>query len=132
MKRPSSIHFLIPALILAFAACQDDHDHDDHGAPTITINSPTESLAINTGDTLHIDWVGTDDDDLHEALVVLENATTSSVLFSDTPAVHGLATFTYSANVPVGAVGPASLKLTVTISDHAEHEVSKVVNLTVN
>lgn len=131
MRKPSNLLWLLPSLSLSIVACHDDH-HDDQGVPTLTINSPTEAQALNTGDTLHIDWTGGDDDDLHEALVVLENVTAANILFSDTPAVHGLATYSYMAHVPITATGPASLKLTVTISDHAEHEVSKVVNLTLN
>jgi hypothetical protein len=98
--------------------------------PVITLTTPTDTTVINAGDTIQIKGSVSDNKDLHEFYLTLQNDNTGTVLFYDNPYVHGakIHNFNYQWN----NVDSAIYKLTIQALDHENHTSTKEVLLHVN
>jgi len=119
MKNILFISGCMAAASLLFS-CKDEHLHNDHEAPVISIASPVEDAVYAAGDTIRVQGTVSDNEDLHELLIQLRMGGT--VVYSETPEVHGLQSFGIDARFPVeGSMVPGSAHVIVIASDHSEN-----------
>ncbi len=104
-------------LLLGFASCEKAKVNEPNDKPTVTINKPLDGDMYISGDTIPLNVVFTDPDELHEYSLEIINATDSSDLMHLHGHVHGtsfeLDTFLV-ANVTVHS----TIKLTAIATNH--------------
>ena len=129
----NSAIILATAALLMLAACEKEHHHHDDSdtaAPALSINSPTQMQVFNQGDTLFIK--GTlSDASLHELSIRLTNDKDSSLLFSASPVVHGLSTYTLNSFWVCNVQDHTNATLRITAHDHSENktEVLRAIHI---
>lgn len=134
MKNFTTIKFAIAAISMALLStnsCKKDHHDDDHkttdsSAITITINKPTNTQMFNTGDTVKI--VGLiDGKDLHECYISITDNADAALLYSKTPSVHDLNTYTINEFWKASVSKHTDATITVYVENHSGQSVKKSV-----
>ncbi|MFN5251045.1 MAG: hypothetical protein ACK5DE_08340 [Bacteroidota bacterium] len=128
-----SARLLAATALLMLAACEKEpHHHDDTDtvAPALSINSPSQMQVFNQGDTLYIQG-SLSDASLHELSITLRDDKDSSLLFSATPVVHGLSTYTLNSFWVCNVKDHTNATLRITAHDHSENktEVLRAIHI---
>lgn len=119
-----SARLLAATALLMLAACEKEphhHDDTDTAAPALSINSPSQMQVFNQGDTLYIKG-SLSDASLHELSITLRDDKDSSLLFSATPVVHGLSTYTLNSFWVCNVKDHTNATLRLTAHDHSENK----------
>ena len=99
---------------------EDDHhddDANDHDKPSVVISTPSNLQMYNNGDTIKIRGL-VSDASLHELLVKIVNDSDSSVLYSETPTVHDLNTYSLNLNWKSAVSIQTNASVIVVAEDH--------------
>ena len=99
--------------------------------PGSTLTSPADTLVINAGDTVLLKGSITDNKNLHELSLALQNLGDSAVLLNQSPYVHGLKEYKFSYTW-ITSTTPSVYKFTVDAHDHDGHEAEKDFFFSVN
>ena len=99
--------------------------------PVITLTSPTDTIIINSGDTVLIKGTVSDNKSLHEVYITFKEVANDSVLLiNDHPYTHGAKN--YNLNYIWYTSVPAVYKLTIEVHDHDENIIRKDFLMTVH
>lgn len=113
-----TLYFLPFLTLLALASCK--HEAIDNLPPVANITQPLNMSTYHNGDTLFVQGTVSDNDDLHEMYVGLH--TPSDTLFSATPDVHGLSSYTLdSLWVVTGISANTNAVFQLIVADHNEN-----------
>jgi hypothetical protein len=124
-------------LSLAFtqlSSCKKEDEHDqtheigDTAKPTISITSPSSMQVYYNGDTVKISGL-VSDASLHELLIKILKDSDNSVLFSETPTVHDLSTYTIKTNWKSQVSDHTNARLIVVAKDHSLNVGSDTVHI---
>jgi hypothetical protein len=134
MKNFTTITIAIAAIsiaLLSASSCKKDHHDDDHKTTdsstiTITINKPTNMQMFNTGDTVKIAGL-IDGEDLHECYISITDNSDDALLFSKTPTVHDLNSYTISEFWKAAVSKHTDATLTIYAENHSGQSVKKTV-----
>lgn len=97
----------------------------DSSAPTLVMDEPADDdTVVVVGDSLHIEGTVTDAS-LHELNIKVTKNSTGATLYNQDPMVHDLTTYFYHYHFAPKASDTGACTLTVTVSDHSEHTISK-------
>ena len=119
-----SARLLAATALLMLTACEKEphhHDDTDTAAPALNMSSPNQMQVFNQGDTLYIKGSLTDAS-LHELSITLRDDKDSSLLFSATPVVHGLSTYTINSFWVCNVKDHTNATLRITAHDHRENK----------
>lgn len=110
------IHMIVLTAVGMFISCKKENI--DATPPSIVIQepAPNDTIAV-TGVEVHVEFVVSDDDRLQSVDVRVVVTATDSVIFTDTPGVSGLKTFSYHDHFAPVATDLTRLRLTVTAKD---------------
>jgi hypothetical protein len=112
MKKSTLVFAAVALLLAVFVSSCSKKGNE---APVVTITEPDNNATVALSDSLHIEGKMTDDESLHEAIIVVTNST-GGVVFQAVPTVHDLKTYTFHYHFQPIVVG--SYKLSVTAEDH--------------
>lgn len=119
--------------IIFIVACKKDTatttttDATDTEKPVVTITSPKADKMYMNGDTIRIQGTATENDELHEMKITLKNTTKDTLLFSETPVVHALKSYTINTMCIAKATAHSDCVLTITASDHSSNVTTVTV-----
>lgn len=84
------ISLLATALVISFTSCK--HEQDDT-SPVITLSNPTDEQDFAIGDTIFIEGDVTDNEALHELMIMLSKEETGEVVMHLMPVVHEMPSY---------------------------------------
>lgn len=116
-------------ITLTMVSCEKEDTTD----PVITVNEPAvgDILTLSVDPEVHIEIDVSDETSLHEMSVEVKDAA-GNIIFSDAPTVHDLKNYSYHEHFePAGIAAETDMTLTVSVSDHADHEVTAAVSFKV-
>ncbi len=130
MKQIQNFLLLITLLSITAVAChKDDHHHDDTANPVLVITAPTANASI--GGAVTIAGKVTDGS-LHEMSIIVTKDSDNAVLFTATPTVHDLTSYTIAEIwTPVGITAETAVTLTIVAEDHNSNATTATVKFTV-
>jgi hypothetical protein len=103
-------------MAMVISSCKDDETVDNE-KPAITIEEPSANDTISVGtEEIHIEFLVNDNDKLHQLSVRLTTPP-DSLLYSSSPNVEGLKSYSFHQHTQPTAVAVTSLTLTVTAVD---------------
>ena len=114
---------LITTIAFAISSCAKKN-----AAPVVNIEEPTDNEMVALTDSAHIEGTLTDDEELHEASVLVIKSTGDTAL-QDYPYVHDLKTYSFHYHFHPVTTGTYTLK--VTAIDHAENSTTATRTFTV-
>jgi hypothetical protein len=123
-------NLLMLALLLGFTAVAcHKHDDDDSNNPVITITAPAIDASISGAVTI----AGlVTDESLHEMSIKVTKDSDNSELFSATPEVHDLTSYTIAEIwTPAGISAETAVTLTVVAEDHNSNAIATTVKFKV-
>lgn len=85
------ISLLATALVISFTSCNDGHD--DETGPLITLTEPTDEQDFAIGDTIFIQGDVSDNEELHEFMMVLYKEESGDTVINYMPTVHEMPNF---------------------------------------
>lgn len=122
----NSIYILFAGAFL-ITSCQHEPGHEPE-APEIDVTNPASSVAYQNGDTIHMEATLRDEDELHEATVMINDPTDTFFFYQ--PYVHELDSFVVDTFwVVSGISGPTPAFATYHAENH--HEKSTTINLSI-
>ncbi len=110
--------------ILTTQSCKEKENQ----APVVTVDEPTNGETISLGDSIHIEFTATDDEELHEASVIVKSHMGDTV-FADYPVVHALKTYSYHEHFVPADTG--MFHIHINVADHDDKTTSKEVEVNV-
>lgn len=128
-----SILLAVSSLSIIFiSSCKKDTtttttDAVDTEKPVVIITSPKANNKFMNGDTIRIQGTATENDELHEMKITLKNTTKDTLLFSETPVVHALKSYTINTMCIAKAIAHSDCVLTITASDHSSNVTTVTV-----
>lgn len=125
----NSILKMISFFILAITifSCHKEHTTTDQ-APIINITTP-EDGSVLSGE-IHI--AGTiSDESLHELHIKVVTELDNKILFSTDPEVHDKSNYTINEHFNPRIAAESKVALTVTVEDHQDHVVNKMIKFTI-
>jgi altronate dehydratase len=109
-----------------------DHQHNDDASdkvkPTVVISTPSSLQMYNNGDTIKIRGL-VSDASLHKLLIKIVKDSDNSVLYSETPTVHDLTTYTLSSTWKSAVTDHTNASVIVVSEDHNSNVGSDTVNI---
>ncbi|MEZ4805821.1 MAG: hypothetical protein R2852_10140 [Bacteroidia bacterium] len=132
--KKSLLAIVILSIFLISCDKKDDNtttpatDNSDKDKPVITINTPTAMQIYNSGDTIRIKGMVTDAS-LHELLIKITKDSDGSELFSETPTVHDLKSYTIDTYWKSAVSGHTNATLVVLAEDHDSNVSSDTVHI---
>lgn len=109
-----------------------DHQHNDDASdkvkPTVVISTPSSLQMYNNGDTIKIRGL-VSDASLHELLIKIVKDSDNSVLYSETPTVHDLTSFTLNSNWKSAVSDHTNASVIVVAEDHNSNVGSDTVKI---
>lgn len=129
MKKTQIYLLLLAISILSVVACKNHHDEEDTTKPVLTISSPVSAVSI--AGVVTISGVATDES-LHEMSIIVTRDNDASELYTSTPEVHDLTSYSFTETwSPLGVVTDTPVTLTVVVEDHKENKVTQIVHFSV-
>lgn len=131
------LNILLASLLLFssfLVACSEDENGQDNEAPSINISSPNSANNYMSGDTVQIEAVITDNDQLHDISAVLTRTHNEETVEVWSYETHSHAnTYTLSDTYIVEVPGLHNeFVLTVSASDHNENKGSETASFHVH
>ena len=127
----NKILYPIAFISLFTVSCANDNAaKEDTEAPVIEWLSPVSNTTYNSGDTIKIKALISDNDELHEGELKLLNKNSGVELLKKELHIHELKQYTVDEIYVVKNDDDAELKLQISASDHHEHTTTKELNLT--
>lgn len=127
------LFLLVVGFILLFSACEKDHDHNhdvvDTEKPVINLSTPRVKDTFKNGDTIRIAGTVTDNESLHVLTVEIKNNATNAVLFTESPTVHDLLTYTLATRWKANVSMHTDATLTITAQDHDNNVSTKTTSI---
>ena len=120
--------------VVQLSSCKKDEEHDhtqnagDTAKPTISITSPSSMQVFYNGDTVKIRGL-VSDASLHELLIKVVKDSDNSVLFSETPTVHDLSSYTINTNWKSQVTDHTNARVIVVAEDHSSNVSSDTVRI---
>ena len=128
MQKVQNLLLLALLLGVSTVACHK-HDESDKDNPVVTITAPAIDASISGAVT--IAGVVTDES-LHELSIKVTKDSDNSELFSATPEVHDLTSYTIAETwTPSGIAAETAVTLTVVAEDHNSNAISTTVKFKV-
>lgn len=127
----------ITLLLLAFcqlSSCkkEDDHQHEDDSTdivkPSVMVTLPSSMQMYNNGDTVKIKG-SVSDASLHELLIKIVNDADGTILYSETPTVHDLTSFSINSNWKSNVTTHTNASVIVVAEDHNSNVGSDTVKI---
>lgn len=115
---------LIATIAFTISSCAKKN-----AAPVINIQEPLDNEMVTLPDSFHVEGVITDDENLHEASIVIINSGAGDTALQDYPYVHDLKTYNFHYHFHTSIVG--IYKLHVAAEDHKGLKTEKIVTITV-
>jgi hypothetical protein len=113
----------------AFLITSCTHDPEpQHAAPEIDITNPSSGVVYHNGDTIIMQAVLSDEDELHEALIMVND--TADTFFLYQPYVHELDSFVVDTFWVVSGVS-GTLPAFTTFHAENHHEKETTINLSI-
>ncbi|MFN8287930.1 MAG: DUF4625 domain-containing protein [Chitinophagales bacterium] len=106
--------------LFTIQACKDKENQ----APVITLAEPADGEMVMLGDSVHIEFTATDDEELHEASVIIKSHMGDTV-YAEYPMVHGLKTYDYHEHYH--PVDTGMFHINIAVSDHDDKTTTKEV-----
>lgn len=129
MQKVQNVLLLVLLLGFTAVACHKHDDENDKNNPVITITSPAIDASISGA--VAIAGVVTDES-LHELSIKITKDGDNSELFSATPEVHDLTSYTIAETwTPSGIAAETAVTLTVVAEDHHSNAISTTVKFKV-
>lgn len=124
-------NLLLLTLLVSFTsvACHSHDEEEDADAPVITLTTPTLDASISGAVTI----AGlVTDASLHEMSIKVTKDSDGSELFSATPEVHDLTSYTIAEIwTPAAIAAETAVTLTIVAEDHHENKATTTVKFKV-
>ncbi len=129
----TALYFISIMSLIQLSSCKKEDDHhdddaNDHDKPSLAINTPSNLQMFNNGDTIKIRGL-VSDASLHELLVKIVNDSDNSVLYSETPTVHDLTTYSLNSNWKSAVSNHINASVIVVAEDHNANVGSDTVKI---
>ena len=130
----TALYFVSIMSLIQLSSCkkEDDHQHNDDSSdkvkPTVVISTPSSMQMYNNGDTIKIRGL-VSDASLHELLIKIVKDSDNSVLYSETPTVHDLTTYTINSNWKSAVTDHTNASVIVVAEDHNSNVGSDTVKI---
>ena len=98
----------------------------DTEAPALTITAPIAGAMPQVADAVAVTGTTSDNDELHELTLELRKTGTTAVLWTKSPIVHDLKSYSFSETIPSG-LATGDYTLTATAEDHNDLKTIKTV-----
>ncbi len=129
MKQIQNSLLLLLLVSITAIACHKHEHEDDAEAPAILITSPAVNASISGA--VAIAGIITDDS-LHEMSITVTKDSDNTVLFTATPTVHNLTSYTIAETwTPASIAAETAVSLTVEVEDHGGNFATQIVKFMV-
>ena len=142
-----NFRFLITLSTLVFSfwlsACSKGGSPNDGGSgnnpsptdtipPVLSVQTPTNNQVFNTGNTINVTGLVTDDLGLYRGSIRIVNDASGLLLKEQLYEIHFFKQYNFSVSQVVNVTVPTDFTITVWFEDHGYNKTTKVVKVKVN
>lgn len=120
-----STAFLLILSLLCVVSCQKNSSDP----PIVNIVTPLADDQFSNGQDIRIKGDVSDAVNLHALVIKITDDKTGAVLFSNTPEVHDLKTYTYDVTWKAKVSDWTDATVTVTAENHADIQTTKTIKI---
>lgn len=115
--------------MLLLSACFTFSCNKEASEPAVTIAAPLVDDQFSNGQVITIKGEASDDENLHSLSIKITDDKTGAVLFSETPSVHDLKTYTFNTSWTSKVNDWTDATVTVTAVNHDDLTTIKTVKI---
>ncbi|MBL7816319.1 MAG: hypothetical protein JNL70_14965 [Saprospiraceae bacterium] len=117
------------AVMLLLSVCFTFSCNKEASEPAVTIAAPLVDDQFSNGQVITIKGEASDDENLHSLSIKITDDKTGAVLFSETPSVHDLKTYTFNTSWTSKVNDWTDATVTVTAVNHDDLTTIKTVKI---